>query len=65
MHLQAWMISGPAVWFVAPLAVIGCLYFMISLPTGTQVRFAIWNLIGVGVHLAYGPRRSLLAQAGS
>ncbi|AUN32406.1 amino acid permease [Niveispirillum cyanobacteriorum] len=55
----------PAVWIVAPLAVIGCLYFMISLPTGTLVRFAIWNLIGVGVYLAYGRRRSLLAQAGS
>ncbi len=53
----------PAVWLVAPLAVIGCLYFMISLPTGTLVRFAIWNLIGLAIYFAYGRRRSLLAQA--
>lgn len=53
----------PAVWVVAPLAVIGCLYFMISLPTGTLVRFGIWNLIGIAIYFAYGRKRSLLAQA--
>ncbi|MDE1985089.1 MAG: amino acid permease [Alphaproteobacteria bacterium] len=51
----------PAVWVVAPLSVIGCAYFMSSLPPMTLVRFAIWNAVGVTVYLAYGRRKSHLA----
>lgn len=57
------MFRCPAVWVVAPLAVAGCLYFMISLPTPTLVRFVIWNLLGLGLYLVYGRRRSALAQS--
>jgi APA family basic amino acid/polyamine antiporter len=53
----------PAVWLVAPLAVIGCLYFMWSLPAATLMRFAAWNGVGIVVYLLYGRRRSELAQA--
>jgi APA family basic amino acid/polyamine antiporter len=51
----------PAVWVVAPLAIVGCLYFMISLPSITMERFAGWNVIGFCVYLAYGRRRSVMA----
>ncbi len=52
----------PAVWIVAPLAVVGCLYFMVSLPVGTLLRFAGWNAIGLVVYLLYSRRTSLLAK---
>jgi APA family basic amino acid/polyamine antiporter len=52
----------PAVWVVGPLAVIGCLYFMFSLPHATLLRFLGWNAIGLVVYLAYSRRTSLLAQ---
>jgi APA family basic amino acid/polyamine antiporter len=53
----------PAVWIVAPLAVVGCLYFAFSLPVGTLVRFAVWNALGLVFYLAYGRRKSLLSGA--
>ena len=52
----------PAAWVVGPLAVVGCLYFMISLPSATLIRFVIWNVIGLVVYLAYSRRTSLLAR---
>ena len=54
----------PLVWIVAPAAVLGCLYFMASLPMATLIRFAVWNAIGLAVYLAYGARASVLAKAG-
>jgi APA family basic amino acid/polyamine antiporter len=51
----------PLVWVVAPLCVLGCLYFIRSLPVATIERFLVWNVIGVAVYLLYGRRRSLLA----
>ncbi len=50
----------PAVWIVAPLSVAGCLYFTISLPPATLLRFAVWNVVGVIVYLCYGRRKSLV-----
>jgi APA family basic amino acid/polyamine antiporter len=50
----------PQVWIVAPLAVVGCLYFMSSLPHATLLRFLAWNAIGLALYLTYGRRASLL-----
>jgi APA family basic amino acid/polyamine antiporter len=52
----------PAVWFVAPAGMLGCAYLFISLPPATLIRFVVWNLIGVGVYLVYGRRKSVLVQ---
>jgi basic amino acid/polyamine antiporter, APA family len=52
----------PAPYLVGTLAILGCLYLLFSLPSHTLVRFVIWNLIGVGVYLAYGRARSLAAR---
>ena len=49
----------PAPWLVGTLAIVGCLYLLSSLPALTLQRFAIWNLIGVGVYFAYSRWHSL------
>jgi basic amino acid/polyamine antiporter, APA family len=52
----------PAVWAVAPLAILGCAYLFYSLPSTTQLRFLIWNAIGLAVYFLYSRRFSLLRQ---
>jgi APA family basic amino acid/polyamine antiporter len=52
----------PAVWLLAPLGVLGCIYLFTSLPHTTQLSFLVWNVIGVVVYLAYGRRNSRLAR---
>ncbi|HZU51838.1 MAG TPA: amino acid permease [Sphingomicrobium sp.] len=52
----------PAPMLVGSLAVIGCIYLMISLPEKTLIRFALWNAIGLVGYFAYGRRHSLLAR---
>ena len=51
----------PLYWFIAPLAIAGCLYLFSSLNTGTIQRFFIWMAIGVPVYLLWGARKSALA----
>jgi len=53
----------PAPFLVGTLAILGCIYLVISLPEKTLVRFAIWNLIGLGAYMAYGRGHSLLGRA--
>ncbi len=53
----------PAVWVIAPVAIIGCLSLLISVPGKSLLRFLIWNLIGVAVYYLYSYRRSPLAPA--
>ncbi|WP_242097158.1 MULTISPECIES: amino acid permease [unclassified Sphingomonas] len=51
----------PAPFVVGTLAILGCLYLLVSLPEKTLVRFVLWNAIGLVAYLAYGRRHSLLA----
>lgn len=53
----------PLAWFVAPVAIIGCVYLFFSLDKSTQLWFLIWNVVGFFVYLAYGRHRSRLAVA--
>jgi APA family basic amino acid/polyamine antiporter len=55
----------PQPMLIGGLAIVGCIYLLLSLPESTLVRFAIWNLIGVAIYMAYGRRRSVMAQRGS
>jgi APA family basic amino acid/polyamine antiporter len=55
----------PAVWVIAPIAIAGSLFFILSLPNLTILRFVGWNAIGVLVYLAYGRKRSELAKGGN
>jgi APA family basic amino acid/polyamine antiporter len=52
----------PLVPVVPILAVLICLYLMISLPVGTWGRFVVWMIIGLGIYFAYGMHKSRLAQ---
>jgi len=52
----------PAVWIVGPIAVLGCLYFMASLPVATVVRFLAWNAIGLVLYFAYGRVNAVVAK---
>ncbi len=55
--------STPIWQVVAPAGILGCLYLFISLPVKTQVYFLYAHLIGAVIYLAYGVRKSVLAQA--
>ena len=52
----------PQPYLVGTLAVLGCLYLLLSLPEKTLVRFLIWNVAGLGVYFLYGRARSVLAR---
>ena len=51
----------PAVWIVAPLAMIGCVTLFYYLPPEAQLVFPIWGGIGLVLYFIYGFRRSHLA----
>jgi APA family basic amino acid/polyamine antiporter len=55
--------ATPAWQIVAPAGILGCLYLFYSLPAKTQIYFLIAHVIGAVVYVAYGMRKSLLAQA--
>ena len=48
----------PAVWFVAPFAILGCAYLFYSLPRQTQVWFLLWNAAGLAIYLVFAGRRT-------
>jgi basic amino acid/polyamine antiporter, APA family len=52
----------PAVWVVAVLSTLMCLYLMLNLSGETWLRFGIWMALGVVVYFAYGRRHSRLGQ---
>jgi len=54
---------APLAPLVGSVAIIGCVYLFISLPSVTQIRFFVWNAIGLVVYLAYGRFSSRLAGA--
>ncbi|GJL90608.1 amino acid permease [Hyphococcus sp.] len=48
----------PAVYVIAPVAIIGCVYLFFSLSHYTLMLFAIWAVIGLAVYFLYGRGRS-------
>ena len=55
----------PAAWFVAPAAILGCLYLFTSLQALTQESFLVWNGIGLLIYLTYGLARSRASEPAS
>lgn len=53
----------PLAWVVGPLAIAGCLYLFFSLPSRTQLYFALWNLVGLVAYVAYGRRNAVLGKS--
>jgi basic amino acid/polyamine antiporter, APA family len=52
----------PAVWVVAPLAIVGCLTLFLFLPLQAKLVFPIWAGIGLVVYFLYGFRKSHVAR---
>jgi len=53
----------PAIWFVAPAAVVSCGFLMYQLPLVTWIRFGIWLGIGMVFDFLYGYHKSILGRA--
>jgi APA family basic amino acid/polyamine antiporter len=51
---------APAIWFVAPAAVVSCLFLMLQLPRITWIRFGLWLAAGLVIYALYGYRKSRL-----
>jgi len=51
----------PAVWLVAPLAVVGCVVLFLFLPPHAKLVFPIWGAIGLVFYFLYGYRKSHVA----
>jgi basic amino acid/polyamine antiporter, APA family len=50
----------PAVWLVAPLAIIVCGGQMLGLPRDTWVRLFVWMAVGLVIYFSYSRRNSVL-----
>jgi APA family basic amino acid/polyamine antiporter len=50
----------PAIWIVAPAAILSCAFLMLQLPLVTWIRFGAWLALGILIYFAYGYRRSRL-----
>ncbi|USI73133.1 amino acid permease [Sphingomonas morindae] len=49
---------APAAPLVGWVAILGCCYLFLSLPTGTQIRFFLWNAIGLALYFLAARRRA-------
>ena len=52
----------PAVWLIAPLAVLSCGYLMANLPLATWHRFGFWILFGFCVYFGYSRAHSVIGR---
>lgn len=52
----------PALWFVAPATIGGCLFLFFNLPAAAMLVLPIWGLIGIVIYYAYGYRHSHLGR---
>lgn len=50
----------PAAPLVGGIAILGCLYLFLSLPSKTQLYFLLWNLLGVIIYALSARRRARL-----
>src|SRR3546814_694638 len=52
----------PAVWIVAPLAVVGCVGLYASLPSDAMLVLPVWGCLGLLIYFLYGYRKSRVAR---
>lgn len=52
----------PALGLVVPLTIIGCAVLFFALPSSAILALLIWGVIGVGIYLSYGRRKSHLGR---
>lgn len=54
--------SCPAVWFTAPIAILGCGYLLYTLLVQSGWWFLLWMVVGLLGYIFYGYKRSPFAQ---
>ncbi len=47
---------APAAWLVGPVAITGCLYLLVSLPSTTQIWFLGWNIAVIAAYFLFRRR---------
>jgi len=52
----------PAVWLVAPLTMVGCVFLFFNLPSQAMLFLPLWGALGLGIYFAYGRSRSHLGR---
>jgi APA family basic amino acid/polyamine antiporter len=52
----------PALWLVAPLTIVGCLFLFFNLPTEAMLVLPVWTAIGIVFYMLYGYRKSHLGR---
>ncbi len=55
--------KAPALYIVAPLGVVSCVFLMCGLPLDTWLRFGAWLAIGILLYGFYGIRHSRAGDA--
>ncbi len=53
----------PGAPVVPLLAIAGCLYLAVTLPTDTWIRFGAWMVLGIVVYVLYARRASLVSKS--
>jgi APA family basic amino acid/polyamine antiporter len=48
----------PAIWIIAPAAIIGCIFLFFNLPAAAMLVLPIWGAIGLVIYFLYGYRKS-------
>ncbi len=52
----------PALWLVAPLTIIGCLFLFFNLPSSAMIALLVWGFIGIVIYFSYSYRKSHLGR---
>ena len=52
----------PAVWLIAPLTIIGCVFLFLNLPSAAMLFLPGWTVIGLLVYFLYSRSRSHLGR---
>ena len=52
----------PAVWVIAPLTILGCVFLFLNLPTAAMLFLPGWGLLGIVIYFLYSRSRSHLGR---
>jgi APA family basic amino acid/polyamine antiporter len=52
----------PAVWIIAPLTIVGCVFLFLNLPTAAMLFLPGWTVLGLFVYFLYSRSRSHLGR---
>lgn len=52
----------PAVWIIAPLTILGCVFLFLNLPSAAMLFLPGWSILGLFVYFLYSRRQSHLGR---